>query len=140
MTRRGFTLIELMVALCIIGILSTIALPSVRRMRSAAEAAALVERLHLIRDAFIETGLNGPNGLYSEPGEVPPRLSSLLPETAFRGEGGLNIRIAGSRLAHVGVMIRAETPTQRLTLEYLHRQLSPGSQVAGSWLFYVLIP
>lgn len=80
MKRRGFTIIELLVVVAIIGILANIALPVLRDVRRRADAAAVVADFGTIRvaafDNYAATGTFPPNGGW---GVVPPALGNSLP-------------------------------------------------------------
>ncbi len=54
MSRRGFTLIETLIAVVILGILANIAVPVSWRMRDRATAAAVVADLGIIREALLD--------------------------------------------------------------------------------------
>jgi prepilin-type N-terminal cleavage/methylation domain-containing protein len=66
-SSRGFTLIELMVVTAIIGIVSTIAIPSFKQMNlraKAAERAAIVRSIRNSLNTYrMREGSFGPNGL-----------------------------------------------------------------------------
>lgn len=108
MARRGFTLVELMVVVCIIGILATIAIPKYRDVEERADAAALIERVKTIQTAYVQageprstelnTGVSG-TGDSLAPGVVPAPLQPHLPADAFRGEAGVEIDIGYSASA-----------------------------------------
>jgi prepilin-type N-terminal cleavage/methylation domain-containing protein len=86
--RRGFTLVELLIALTIIGILVNLALPAVSHMRRRAQAAQVVGDFQAIRvaglDRYIADGAFPPAESYAK---VPPKLVGGLPKGfAFRYE------------------------------------------------------
>ena len=67
---RGFTLIELMIVMAIIGILLTIAQPNLRHALIKAREAVLKEDLFQIRDAIDQ--------YYADNGKYPAQLTDLV--------------------------------------------------------------
>lgn len=81
MTRRGFTLIEMLMVVIVLGILAGLALPKVRESRRRAEAAAVVGDLSTLRVAAL--GYFGDANLYpatAAAGVVPTEFVKYLPK------------------------------------------------------------
>ena len=77
-TRRedGFTLIELMIVLTLIAILLSIAVPTYQNSLIKAREAALMEDLHMMRDAI--------DKYYSDTGKYPDAISELVEKKYLR--------------------------------------------------------
>jgi general secretion pathway protein G len=69
-SERGFTLLELMIVLAIMGILLTIAQPNLRHAITRAKEAVLQEDLFQIRDALDQ--------FYADTGKYPAQLTDLV--------------------------------------------------------------
>ena len=75
-TKRGFTLIELIIVLSIIGLLVGIALPTYKSARVKAEEAVLKENLFVLRKLI---------DLYAQDkGKYPASLQALVQESYIR--------------------------------------------------------
>jgi general secretion pathway protein G len=72
----GFTIIELIVVIAIIGILATIALPRLKDAPRRAEEAVLKTNLRAMRDAI--------NQFHADKGHYPPSLDTLVEEDYLR--------------------------------------------------------
>ncbi|HEU4522125.1 MAG TPA: prepilin-type N-terminal cleavage/methylation domain-containing protein, partial [Thermoanaerobaculia bacterium] len=69
--QRGFTLIELIIVVTIVGILAGIAMVQVRNMQRKAREAALVSNLHELRKAL--------DNFYADKQRYPSNLEELVP-------------------------------------------------------------
>jgi len=74
---RGFTLLELIVVVAIIGILATIAVPALKDKPRRAAEAVLKTDLRALRDVIDQ--------YYADHGNYPPSLESLVEEGYLRG-------------------------------------------------------
>ena len=72
----GFTLIELMIVITIMGILITLAQPSYNRAVAAAKEATLKENLFILRDAIDQ--------YYADNAKYPPSLTDLAEKKYIR--------------------------------------------------------
>jgi prepilin-type N-terminal cleavage/methylation domain-containing protein len=89
MNRRGFSFVELLTVLVILGILANLALPMVQRARRKADAVAVLAAFHTVRvaaqDRFADAGTYPANAGW---GVVPAALRASLP-TGFRFTDGV---------------------------------------------------
>ncbi len=80
MNRRGFSIIELLVVLVIMGILANIMVPSYGTIKRRAEAAHILGDMSVIRiaalSAYAATGQFPPTAAW---GEVPTQFAETLP-------------------------------------------------------------
>jgi prepilin-type N-terminal cleavage/methylation domain-containing protein len=82
--RRGFTLIELMIAMSLVVILAAIATPRLHQSLDQARAASALEAIREIRTAYVAVGEPGPGLVVAPPGEVPAAMRQLLTTSSFR--------------------------------------------------------
>ena len=87
--RGGFTLVELLVTVSIVGILAGLAIPNLRNMTFRARATSVAGDLEVVRVATLNYNANA----HSWPAEVasgvvPPELNNFLPDGfSFAGTG-----------------------------------------------------
>jgi prepilin-type N-terminal cleavage/methylation domain-containing protein len=84
--RRGFSLVELLMVIVVLGIVINLALPAISTIRRKAEAAHVIGDFRAIRvaalDRYAADGAFPPIDAY---GRVPPRMAAGLPQGfAFR--------------------------------------------------------
>jgi general secretion pathway protein G len=76
MNQRGFTFVEIMIVLVIIGILLTLAQPNFTTSVQRAREATLKENLFILRDVIDQH--------YADHGEYPPTLEALVEKRYLR--------------------------------------------------------
>lgn len=74
--ETGFTLLELIIVLAIIGLLASIAMPAFKEVPRKSKEAVLKTNLHTIRDALDQH--------YADKGHYPPSLEALVDEGYLR--------------------------------------------------------
>ena len=70
MRERGFTLLELIIVIAIVGILATIAMPALKDVPRRANEAVLKTNLHTLRDVIDQ--------YYGDKGHYPQALQALV--------------------------------------------------------------
>src|ERR1051326_5491517 len=89
-TRRGFSLLELLIVVAIILIIATIAIPSLLRSRQSAQESAAVAQLRTINTAEV-TYIGTNQGAY---GDIASLITQGLLDTRFAGSiSGYNFTI-----------------------------------------------
>lgn len=130
-SERGFTLIDMLFVIGLIGILSALAIPGLTRARGAAQASSALANLRLVNSAQLSFAITCGLGFYSPDlqtlGEPPPgsQFAFLTPDlsnAAIVNRSGYQFEIAatpqenapascnglGAGLAAPGYKVRAE--------------------------------
>lgn len=87
--RGGFSLIELLVAVSIVGILAGLAIPNMRNVTFRARATAVFGDINVVRQATLDYNADQNAWPADEiSGAVPPELIGFIPDGfTFLGEG-----------------------------------------------------
>ena len=73
-TRRGFTMVEIMIVVAIIGLLAVIAVPNYVRSRAASQKTACINNLRLIDSAVNQYAME-----FKKPGTTPVSETEVTP-------------------------------------------------------------
>jgi prepilin-type N-terminal cleavage/methylation domain-containing protein len=80
-TRRGFTFVEIMLAMVIVGLLSTIAVPKYLDLKRRASTTNIIADFQVVRVALLNYyGDSSSFPPESGAGDIPPGLAHYLPE------------------------------------------------------------
>ena len=87
--RGGFTLVELLVTVSIVGILAGLAIPNMRNMTFRARATSVVADIQAVSVATVSYNANAHDWpAEAASGVVPPELAPYLPDGfSFQGDG-----------------------------------------------------
>ncbi len=131
-SRRGFTLVEIMIGVTIIGLLSSMAVPTFQSVRRASNASALANNFRTYAAAF-EIYLM-ENGVWPQDvnrGVVPPGMEGALPRftepTIVGGNWDWDYRVSGIT---AGVSLIGSNADQDL-LRRFDRILDDGNLATG---------
>lgn len=148
----GFTLVEIMIVVVIVGVLAALALPSFQLVRENSRNAAVMNDMRVFSDAFVMHNLE--TGTWPEdrlPGEFPPEMDGWLSEGRFTGAtplGGLydwDPESSGSKPSDARIVITVrdytvpESQIIRLLDRYDDGNAATGRiRSTGSNLFYIV--
>ena len=96
MTKKGFTLVEIMIVVGVIAILSAIAVPNYVKARRSAQSATCIANLRQIEHAVAMWALDK-----NQPGSATPVWADLMPDY-IRGDPANPIKCPAGGLYTIG--------------------------------------
>ncbi len=110
--RAGFTLVEIMIVVVIIGLLAALAIPAFGRVRAASQNARFISDLRVFAQAFEGyAALNGTWPPNAGSGSVPAGMSGDFNESNWRGRNSVGGRWNWDRNMNVSAGISTTTVT-----------------------------
>lgn len=129
---KGFTLVEIMVAVAVIGLLASIAVPSFRKVQLNSSAARVMNDLRVYSGAFQRFNLEF--GYWPEPqpaGTLPAEMDGYINRQSFELRNSLRCQWKWEVFDHV-VGIGMEPPLATLpVLELVDERFDDGSLASG---------
>lgn len=133
----GFTLIDMLFVIALIGLLSTLAIPGVMRARGAAQSASALGTLRVVNSAQLSFAITCGLGFYSPdfptlttkpPGAIEGYLSPDLASGPTFIKAGYNFSMAGTSLAGAPASCNGLLPGQAAPgYAVVADQLDPGA-------------
>lgn len=111
-SERGFTLVDMLFVVGLIGLLSTLAVPGLTRAKGAAQASSALASLKVINSAELSYAISCGLGFYSPnlttlgvppPGSSAAYLPIELSSAATVNKGGYQFQLTGTALADAPV-------------------------------------
>ncbi|MDP6442865.1 MAG: prepilin-type N-terminal cleavage/methylation domain-containing protein [Pirellulaceae bacterium] len=139
MARAGFTLVEIVVVVLVIGIIAAMAFPSVLDWRDDAEVVAVAKHLQILADAtdkFYVVNHRWPRNDF--PGNLPADFQAYVHKNAFQGSplgGQWDWNGPGSQINKIGpniVVAGALNASQQSAFLEIDQLLDDGNLTTGS--------
>jgi len=132
---RGFTLVEIMIVVVIIGLLAAIAIPAFERVRSSARVSAFANDIRIGGDAFETYAME--NGSWPADGStaIPSVMDGYLNLTKFKGPtplGGVWDWDAGVFGVNAGLSVRSPTANSA-TMLIVDQKIDDGNLATGNF-------
>ena len=106
--QKGFTLIDMLFVIALVGVLSTLAIPGLMRARGAAQSSSALGTIRVVNSAQLSFAITCGLGFYSPDFPTlarrpPGRVEGFLPPELASGptfiKSGYNFSLAGTSLA-----------------------------------------
>lgn len=129
---KGFTLVEIMVVVAIIGLLASIAVPSYRKVQLNSGAARVANDLRVFSSAFQRFNLEFGYWPEAQPaGTLPPEMDGYINRDNFEARNPLRCKWKWEVYDHI-VGIGMEPPLAALPiLELVDQRFDDGSLASG---------
>lgn len=136
--RQGFSLVELVVVVLILGTIAAIAVPNLLQSSQRSQATAMAQQIRKIDDAVQRSYFENQKwpSVAVPTGKVPPELSTYLPKDAYSGKG----LISGPILSIENNIIRYSFGSTQFTaneaqLQLVDSLIDDGNSGSGNFLY-----